>query len=388
MKIEHQVRAFEQILNSYDGLLPLHRFLVTYFKRNKKMGSSDRRWASRYVYSYFRLGKALSNTEKVERLAVADFLCNTTGSLVIDTHLPQFKEQVNLPVKAKLTLVMDLYPEFKLEEVFPFSPALLSETIDKEAFYTSFFTQPDLFIRVQKNHSLKMLNTLKDAGVLVHDLSEKTFAMPNGTKLETIIPEQKHYQVQDLSSQKTGAYFQPQKYDYWWDCCAASGGKSLLLHDLEPSVQLLVSDVRETSLNNLDERFQLAGLKKYQKKVLDLLLNNEQELHHYTFDGIILDAPCSGSGTWGRTPEMLQYFDQQKISFFQQLQKSIASNVLAYLKPGKPLVYITCSVFKQENEEVVAYLQEEHHLKLESMEVITGYNDKADTMFVARLLKS
>lgn len=388
MKIEHQVRAFEQILNSYDGLLPLHRFLVTYFKRNKKMGSSDRRWASRYVYSYFRLGKALSNVDKLERLAIADFLCNSTASLVIDTYLPQFKEQVNLPVKAKLTLVMDLYPDFKLEEVFPFPPALLSDTIDKEDFYTSFFTQPDLFIRVQKNHSLKMLNTLKDAGVLVHDLGEKTFAMPNGTKLETIIPEQKHYQVQDLSSQKTGDYFQPQKYDYWWDCCAASGGKSLLLHDLEPTVQLLVSDVRETSLNNLDERFQLAGLKKYQKKVLDLLLNNEQELHHYTFDGIILDAPCSGSGTWGRTPEMLHYFDQQKISFFQQLQKSIASNVLAYLKPGKPLVYITCSVFKQENEEVVAYLQQEHHLKLESMEVIKGYNDKADTMFVARLLKS
>jgi len=387
MKIEHQVRAFEQILNSYDGLLPLHRFLVTYFKRNKKMGSSDRRWASRYVYSYFRLGKALSNIGKLERLAVADFLCNSTGSLVIETYLPKFKEQVNLPVKAKLTLVKDLYPDFKLTEVFPFSPALLSESIDKDAFYTSFFTQPDLFIRVQKNHSLKMLNSLKDAGVLVHDLSEKTFAMPNGTKLETIIPDQKHYQVQDLSSQKTGAYFQPQKYDYWWDCCAASGGKSLLLHDLEPTIQLLVSDVRETSLNNLDERFQLAGLKKYQKKVLDLLLNNEQELHHYTFDGIILDAPCSGSGTWGRTPEMLHYFDPQKISFFQQLQKSIASNVLAYLKPGKPLVYITCSVFKQENEEVVAYLQEEHHLKLESMKVIEGYHDKADTMFVARLLK-
>ena len=193
--------------------------------------------------------------------------------------------------------------------------------------------------------------------------------------------------MQDLSSQKTGAFFQPQKYDYWWDCCAASGGKSLLLHDLEPQIQLLVSDVRETSLNNLDERFQLAGLKKYQKKVLDLLLNNEQELHHYTFDGVILDAPCSGSGTWGRTPEMLHFFDVQKITYFQKLQKTIAANVLNYLKPGKPLIYITCSVFKQENEEVIAYLQEEHHLKLESMEVIRGYQDKADTMFVARLLK-
>jgi 16S rRNA (cytosine967-C5)-methyltransferase len=388
MKIAHQIRAFEQILESYDGILPLHRYLLSYFKRNKKMGSSDRRWASRYIYSFFRLGNALSNEEPVTRLAVADFLCNTTGSLVIDTYLPQFKEQANLPVKAKLTLIMDLYPAFKIEEIFPFSPDLLSDTIDRDAFFTSFLTQPDLFIRVQKNHALKMLNTLRDAGVLVHDLSEKTFAMPNGTKLEAILPDQKYYQVQDLSSQKTGAYFQPQKYEYWWDCCAASGGKSLLLHDLEPSIQLLVSDVRETSLNNLDERFQLAGLKKYQKKVLDLLLNNEQELHHYTFDGIILDAPCSGSGTWGRTPEMLHYFDAQKISFFQNLQKTIAANVLAYLKPGKPLVYITCSVFKQENEEVIAYLQEEHHLKLESMEAIKGYQDKADTMFVARLLKA
>ena len=190
MKIAHQIRAFEQILESYDGTLPLHRFLLAYFKRNKKMGSSDRRWASRYVYSFFRLGNVLSDIDRVERLAVADFLCNATGSLVIDTHLQQFKEQVNLPLKAKLTLIMDLYPAFKMEDIFPFSAALLSDNIDKEAFFASFLIQPDLFIRVQKNHSLKTLNTLKDAGVQVHDLSETTFAMPNGTKLETIIPEQ------------------------------------------------------------------------------------------------------------------------------------------------------------------------------------------------------
>ena len=387
MKVAHQIRAFEQILESYDGLLPLHRFLVSYFKRNKKMGSSDRRWANRYIYSFFRLGKAINNENTLTRLAVADFLCNSTSSLVIEAYLPQFTEQVNLPVNAKITLIKDLYPGFKTSHVFPFEPSLFSDGIDKDAFYESFFTQPDLFIRVQKNHSLKVLNTLKEHGVAVHDISETTFSMPNGTKLETIFPQQKYYQVQDLSSQKTGNYFQPQKYDYWWDCCAASGGKSLLLHELEPSIQLLVSDVRENSLHNLDERFHLAGLKKYQKKVLDLLLNNEQDLHHYAFDGIILDAPCSGSGTWGRTPEILSYFDVKKISHFQKLQKSIASNVLKYLKAGKPLIYITCSVFKQENEAVIAYLQQEHQLKLESMEVIKAYKDKADTMFVARLLK-
>ena len=387
MKVAHQIRAFEQIVESYDGLLPLHRFLVTYYKKNKKMGSSDRRWATRYVYNYFRLGKALIGESPVQRLAIADFLCSDSPSLVIENYLPDLQEQVNLPVQAKITLIKDRYPSFNLRTVFPFPPELLSDTLDLDAFYASFFTQPDLFIRVQNNHAQKLLSTLKAADVSVHEISETTFALPNGTKLENIIPEQKHYQIQDLSSQKTGQYFQPQPHDYWWDCCAASGGKSLLLHDLQPKIELLVTDVRENSLRNLDERFEVAGLKKYQKKVLDLLENNEQVLHHYTFDGIILDAPCSGSGTWGRTPEMLSFFDEHKISFFNRLQQQIATNVIPYLKPGKPLIYITCSVFKQENEDVVNYLQEALGLTLESMEVIKGYQDKADTMFVARLLK-
>ncbi|MBG6235719.1 16S rRNA (cytosine967-C5)-methyltransferase [Pedobacter sp. CAN_A7] len=388
MKVTHQIRAFEQIVAHYDGLLPLHRFLLAHYKKNKKMGSSDRRWATRYVYSYFRLGKALLQESPVQRLAIADFLCNDTPSLVIENYLSDLMEQVNLPVQAKFTLIKDRYPSFDLQAVFPFPANLLSESLDPEAFYMSFFTQPDLFIRVQKNHAQKLLTTLKEADVNVHEISETTFALPNGTKLETIIPEQKHYQIQDLSSQKTGQYFQPQPHDYWWDCCAASGGKSLLLHGLQPKIELLVTDVRENSLRNLDDRFEVAGLKKYQKKVLDLLENNEQVLHHYTFDGLILDAPCSGSGTWGRTPEMLSYFEEHKISFFIKLQQQIATNVVPYLKPGKPLVYITCSVFKQENEDVVHYLQEALGLTLESMEVIKGYQDKADTMFVARLLKS
>ena len=156
---------------------------------------------------------------------------------------------------------------------------------------------------------------------------------------------------------------------------------------MEPKVQLLVSDVRENSLNNLDERFQEAGISKYQKKVLDLLVDNEQHLHHYEFDGIILDAPCSGSGTWGRTPEMLYHFNEEKIKHFTGLQKTIATNVLKYLKSGQPLIYITCSVFAAENEAVVDYLEKTCGLQLEAMELIRGYHEKADTMFVARLRK-
>jgi len=386
MKLEYQLRSFEQVFSQYDGVLPLHRFLFAYFKQHKQMGSSDRRWATRYLYSFFRLGNALIKEERVIRLAIADFLCNETPSLVVNEHLPQLAPEMLLPVKAKLALIKAAYPAFELTDVFPFKEEL-SAGIEKEEFLQSFFIQPDLFLSVRPATHKRLVELLEKENIAVREISNKTLALPNGTKLEKLVPENEYYQVQDLSSQKTGELFAPKPYDYWWDCCAASGGKSLLLYDMEPKIQLLVSDVREKSLNNLEERFIAAGLKKYQKKVLDLQQNNEQDLHDYAFDGIILDAPCSGSGTWGRTPELLWHFDSYKVEYFSKLQKSIATNVIKYLKAGKPLIYITCSVFKQENEEVIDYLTANLPLTLERMEVIRGYNDKADTMFAARLIK-
>ncbi|RYG13809.1 MAG: RsmB/NOP family class I SAM-dependent RNA methyltransferase, partial [Chitinophagaceae bacterium] len=372
MKVEHQIRAFEQIFKNYDGILPLHRFLFTYFKQNKQMGSSDRRWATRYIYSYFRLGKALPKLEYVERLAIADFLCHTTASLVVETYLKDLAPQITSSTSEKIALIKNKYPKFKLEDVFVLHDHL-SNSIDKDKFLQSFFIQPSLFIRVKGTHIKAVTDQLNDKGIIATEVIENALALPNGTKLETAISDARLYQVQDLSSQKTGAYFKPAKYDYWWDCCAASGGKSLLLHDLETNIELLVSDVRENSLNNLDERFQLAGIKKYHKKVIDLLQNNDQTLHHYEFDGILLDAPCSGSGTWGRTPEMLYYFEAYKIDSYVKLQKAFAGNVIKYLKLGKPLVYMTCSVFKEENEEVVDYIEKNFPVKLEQMELIKGY---------------
>lgn len=386
MKVEHQVRSFEQIFKSYDGVQPLHRFLFAYFKQNKQMGSTDRRWATRYIYSFFRLGKALIGESQIQRLAIGDFLCNQSPSLIVDTYIPDLKERISDSFEQKLLLIQTSYPSFRLADVCKFSEDISSD-IDEQAFQSSFFIQPDLFVRVPVGDMPRIVEELENAGVAFNQIGEKTLALPNGTKLEQLLSTHKSYQVQDLSSQKTGGFFKPAKYDYWWDCCAASGGKSLLLHNLEPQIQLLVSDVRENSLNNLQERFQEAGLKKYQKKVLDLLQNNDQDLHHYEFDGIVLDAPCTGSGTWGRTPEMLYYFDEHKVSYFAKLQRSIATNVIKYLKPGKPLIYITCSVFKQENEDVVNWLTENFPLELETMEVIKGYDLKADTMFAARLIK-
>lgn len=386
MRVEHQIRAFEQVLQGYDGNLPLHRFLPAYFKQNKQMGSSDRRWATRHLYSFFRLGKALSHLSNEERLSFADFLCHDTLSLIVEKNLPDLKEKITAPLTEKLNIILSKHPDFKLEEVYPFD-SHLSESIDREEFFKSFFIQPDLFIRVSEENIPSVIAKLQAENVAVKEISDTTLALSNGTKLETILAEGS-YQVQDLSSQHTGQYFKPNKWDKWWDCCAASGGKSLLLHSLEPVIDLLVTDLRESVLMNLDERFRLAGIRKYHKKELDLLQNNEQILHHYQFDGIILDAPCTGSGTWGRTPEMLTFFDERKINSFSVIQKTIVQNVVKYLKPGKPLVYITCSAFAAENEAVIKHVTANLPLELESMELIKGYGENADTMFVARLIRS
>jgi len=349
------------------------------------MGSSDRRWATRHIYSFYRLGKALQSLTSEERLSIADFLCHDTLSLIVEKNLPDLKENITLPLAEKLSLVKAKYPNFDPKLVYPFH-AELSTDIDKEAFFTSFFNQPDLFIRVAAEDASTIVAALKDENIPVKAVSETALAIPNGTKLETILKEGS-YQVQDLSSQHTGTYFKPNKWDKWWDCCAASGGKTLLLHSLEPVIELLVSDLRESVLLNLDERFRLAGIKKYHKKELDLLQNNDQVLHHYQFDGIILDAPCTGSGTWGRTPEMLSFFDERKIKQFAAIQKGIVQNIVKYLKPGKPLIYITCSAFTEENEAVVQHMVDHLPLELEKMELVKGYENNADTMFVARLIK-
>jgi 16S rRNA (cytosine967-C5)-methyltransferase len=384
MKAINQLKTFQRILAEYPAETPLSKFLPGFYRQNKQMGSSDRKVASRLIYNYFRLGRALANRPQDERLVLAEFLCNTQTNSFLQHFKPDWAACVAFSVDEKIDLIQKTYPDFKLEDVFPWSDKI-SADIDKRAFLKSFFVQPDLFIRVRNGYDHLVKAELTKAQIAFKDEGDGCYSMPNGTKLETIFPIQHWFEVQDYSSQQTAKYFKPQKWDAWWDACAASGGKSLLLHEEEPDIKLVVSDIRESILANLDERFRSAGLVKYQRKQLDLTQNNDQALHDYEFDGIILDAPCSGSGTWGRTPEMIAQFESPKIDFFQRLQKTIATNVIKHLKPGKPLIYITCSVFKAENEDVVDYLTKDCGLKLESIEVLKGYGHKADSMFVARL---
>ncbi|CAM3639345.1 RsmB/NOP family class I SAM-dependent RNA methyltransferase [Mucilaginibacter galii] len=384
MKALNQLKTFQRILAEFPADVQLSKFLPGFFRQNKQMGSTDRRVASRLVYNYFRLGGALPNAPAEDRLMVAEFLCNAQTNSFLQHFKPEWAACVGFNVDDKLEMVKSTYPDFELTDVYP-QHAQLSGSINKQEFLKSFFIQPDLFIRVRKGFEQQVKTVLSQADVSFKDEGANCLSLPNGTKLETLFANQHWFEVQDYSSQQTAQYFRPQKWENWWDACAASGGKSLLLHEQEPNLKLVVSDIRENILANLDERFRQVGLLKYQKKILDLTQNPDFIMHDYAFDGIILDAPCTGSGTWGRTPELISQFNGHRIEFFQRLQQSIIRNVVKYLKPGKPLIYITCSAFKAENEDNVNFMVTELGLQLEEMQVLKGYERKADTMFVARL---
>ncbi|PSL25495.1 16S rRNA (cytosine967-C5)-methyltransferase [Chitinophaga ginsengisoli] len=381
---ENYLAAAEKIIVAYDGSLPLHHFLKGFFKQHPYMGSRDRRQISQLVYQYYRLGHLWKGAKSTsERILLGAFLCEQEGNEILRFYHPELNDKITLPVDEKLSLL----GHGAMTDVFPFTNEL-SEGIDSLAFNRSFFVQPHLFIRTRNNKQFSILRLLEKAATSFEVLGEDTIALPNSTKIDTIITDKSWYEIQDASSQKVGSLFNAQAGEQWWDSCAASGGKSILLLDKQPGVKLLASDIRISIIQNLHQRFKEAGIRHYESVVMDLTAPvTSSVIKDRRFDHIILDAPCSGSGTWGRTPESLSFFSEKQITEYQQLQKKIAANVVQLLKPGGTLIYITCSVFRKENEEVVKFLEEGSGLKIQEGGVIAGYEQRADSMFAVKMLK-
>lgn len=384
-RISQQIRMVERVLAEYGQQrgTPLARFLSGFFKRNRQMGSSDRRAVARLVYHYFRIGSAARDLDLSTRLAIADFLCSDDS--VLADHLPtDFQPAINGSLDEKIYLLEDR-TAFRLKDIFPYSE-YLSAGLDGPAYVKGLLVQPDLFIRLRPGYEAEVKAQLTEKGISFRPCGERALALPNGTSLDRIPEIRGKYAVQDYSSQQTGRYFKAGNGERWWDACAGAGGKSLLLNSLQPGVSLLVSDVRASILRNLNERFEEAGIRRYRQKIIDLT-QGTRALGTEQFDGIILDAPCSGSGTWGRTPEMITHFSAASLFRFSTLQQQLARQALRHLPPGKPLIYITCSVFAAENEEVVDALRLSGDVEVEAAELISGYHHRADSLFVARLIK-
>lgn len=384
MFIKSYLGTAKEILEKYKGQEPLNTFLKKYFDPYKKFGSRDRKYITDLCYCFFRLGRSLLPYSFDEKFSIALFLCNNSYNALLERLNKEWNDNIGLNIDDKLTLVSAAY-DFKLEDVFPLQQHL-SESIGFKSFVKSFFNQPDTFLRTRPRKQDIVKQKLSKAGISFKIIGDRCVAVSPSTKLDKIIDVNREAVIQDLNSQQTLDLFcelaySQEKIRSAWDCCAASGGKSILLKDHLPDIDLTVSDVRESILINLKKRFQQAGINKYKWLVADLSLENF--INKEKYDLVICDAPCSGSGTWSRTPEQLYFFNESKIDDYASLQKKIVTNAIKSLKPGGFFIYITCSVFKKENEEIVHFIKNGLSLHLMQSEYLKGYQRKADTLFTA-----
>ncbi|MES2429769.1 MAG: Fmu (Sun) domain-containing protein [Bacteroidota bacterium] len=383
------INTAEQLILNFKGETPLAIFLRSFFSTNKKYGSKDRKQIAALCYNYFRLGHAMANIPIKKKLLAAYFLCENEPSDLTNNLMPEWNHLMAEDLDKKIMVLED---QFTPEQIFPFKE-FLSAGIDSNEFSRSFLTQPDLFLRIRPKNKQSVLKKLEKSG-LSYQLNDDCIILPNAIKLEDHFSIDREIIVQDQNSQKVFDFFKSHNIDVErssipvWDCCAASGGKSILLFDiLNQHIDLTVSDIRPSIILNLHQRFKKAGLKEYKYFIADV--EKKEFEHPFLESGIIIcDAPCTGSGTWARTPEELYLFDPSTIERYATRQKNISTNVIPYLKKGGLFIYITCSVFKQENEEVVNVIKEKFDIELLEMKVLKGYNKKADTMFVAILKKN
>jgi 16S rRNA (cytosine967-C5)-methyltransferase len=378
----------EQILQTYKGELPLHYFLKQHFRQHPKLGSRDRRGLSDAVYAWYRAGKAInpsSHTVEMLRLA-AMYLCGLKPKAFAGAF-PEHWEgwEADVDVRIKQLEAEDIAIDFS--DIFPESVAL-SEGVTVDGWRQSMLRQPRLFLRIRKDKG-GCSGLLKRAGVLYEWISDNCLALANSTKVEELLPHD-NYVVQDASSQATGALLKPKKDELWWDCCSGAGGKSLMLVDSEKGVNLLTTDVRESILQNLADRFRRYHLPKPQMMTLDVADSKATAaaLGDRKFDGIICDVPCTGSGTWARTPENCYFFEPAAIAEYSRRQEAILSNATSYLKEGGKIIYITCSVFREENENVINAVAAKCGMQVVSSGIINGADIGADALFAAELRKA
>jgi len=154
------------------------------------------------------------------------------------------------------------------------------------------------------------------------------------------------FEIQDLASQLVGLACLPSAGQTWWDACAGEGGKTLHLADMMNNKGLIwVTDRSEKRLHGFKKRSTRAKLYNHRSALWD----GSPRLPNKTkFDGILIDAPCSGIGTWQRNPHARWTTTMDDVHELAQVQLGLLNNVAGSLKPGGRLIYAVCTLTRSE----------------------------------------
>ena len=212
-----------------------------------------------------------------------------------------------------------------------------------------------------------VINNLKEQGIESYagNISPSCVIIPTRRQLTTLdIYKQGYFTIQDEASQLVGFCINPQPNDTILDACAGAGGKSLHLADMQnDNGSIIATDIESKKLKEIIKRAALTNYKSITiatNKNDNIILNNKSKLENKKFDIVLVDAPCSGAGTIRRDPMKKYTILTKTINKISKNQLSILTNYSKYVKSNGTLIYSTCSIFPQENENIVKQFLEEN----------------------------
>ena len=223
---------------------------------------------------------------------------------------------------------------------------------EAESFATSNNHQPPTAFRVVANRAnrseiLSKLNTAESS-----DIVDGAWRISGTTPLVRELSAAGKIYLQDEASQLVAHELEVKRGERVLDLCAAPGGKTTLIADASnDSAFIVAADRSATRLATVVNTMQLHEIKSIRPAILDAV--EPLPFATGTFDKVLVDAPCSGTGTLRRNPEIRWRLTPVDIVKLAEQQKQILRRAVEMVKPGGRLVYSTCSVEREENEEVI-----------------------------------
>lgn len=336
------------ILKAYDlNRGPLDQFLSQYLRANKAIGSKDRAEISQTIYHFYR------SFAKVNALSKSPL----TWENRLEAFLSPDFQEAQLPVEIEANLPKELFnllvKDYGLDKAIELG-AILNQT-----------APITLRANTLKTSREALMNALLEEGFEVtKSPSSETalFLQSRQNLLQHPLFKAGHFEMQDEASQLAALLVDPTKVNCQiLDYCAGSGGKTLAFAPLmKGKGQIHLHDIRESALVQAKKRLKRAGVQNAQ--IVPPSSPNLEKLKG-KMDIVFVDAPCSGSGTYRRSPEQKWRFSLEMLSELVFKQREIVKEAMSYLRRGGTLIYATCSLLKEENEKQVLFFEKHYGLK-------------------------
>ncbi len=197
-----------------------------------------------------------------------------------------------------------------------------------------------------------------------------------------------YYVVQDEGAQLACLMLEVNDGDIVLDACSAPGGKTTYLaQQMHNKGHIDAWDIHEHRIKLVKEAAQKLGVSIIDASMQDATIYQDEKFEKY--DKVLLDVPCSGLGVIRKKPEIKWSRKPEDISELTTIQQKILENCSKYLKNGGTLVYSTCTILKDENEEQIAKFLENHNeFKLVDEKKLYPHIDNTDGFYIAKLRKN